>query len=816
MLKKNLLLILLAIPFLSIKAGTIQGTIRDAKTGIVLPAANLYISETDQGTTSDTAGRFVLEINSEIPLTFIAQYVGYEKCTKTISLTGDQTLKVDIKLTPTALVGKEVMVVSTRAVKGETPAAFASLEKEDLKLRYFTQDIPALLSELPSTTFYSESGNNIGYNYISIRGFGQRRISVMINGIPQNDPEDHNVYWLDFPDFLGNVENIQVQRGAGSAFYGPPAIGGSVNIITSQYSAEPKMSGYIGSGSFNTRKHSLALNSGLLKKKYVVFARVSQIKSDGFRDRSWANFKSFFLGAARFGEKSTTRLQIYGGPVEDHLVYYGISKKDALERETRRQNPILRDDEIENFNQPHVELIHEYQLSKNIKFNNSVFAVRGYGFFDYDGSWAPMSYFRLTPEQGFDVTGNPDDVYTKDLLIRAYVDNRQAGWLPQLQWTVPKGQIILGAEIRQYQSLHWGRIQKASGNLPTGQINGPYSGLSYIGDRHYYEYKGAKDIFSPYIHTSQEILPRTFAMLDIQCAFKKYRLFDEKFIGNEFAQDFKFINPRFGINHKISHKINTFVSLSQTSREPRLKNFYDAAEASTPESWGAVVPQFQTYPNGSYDWENPLVNPEKLTDLEFGIGYQAAKLVVNINAYYMDFEDEIVKNGQLDRFGQPITGNAKKTLHQGFELQTKVLLSSNFTIDANATLSKNELTDHRVFNSAGQQQKLDGNPIAGFPNNLANLRFTYFARNIQASIVMQHVGKYYTDNFKVEDNSVDPYTVFHAMVGYELLKFMGTNKVALQFHFQNLFDTVYISHGESSSFFPAAGRNAFLNLNLEI
>ena len=80
------------------------------------------------------------------------------------------------------------------------------LIKKKFKIDYTVQDIPNYLSQLPSTTFYSENGNGIGYNYLSIRGFDQRRISVSINGIPQNDPEDHNVYWLDFPDLL-QVQN---------------------------------------------------------------------------------------------------------------------------------------------------------------------------------------------------------------------------------------------------------------------------------------------------------------------------------------------------------------------------------------------------------------------------------------------------------------------------------------------------------------------------------------------------------------------------------------------------------------------------------
>ena len=91
------------------------------------------------------------------------------------------------------------------------------------------------------------------------------------------------------------------------------------------------------------------------------------------------------------------------------------------------------------------DLFEEYELSKNLKLNNTLFGIRGYGFFDYDGSWAPLSYYRLTPEYGFDVNGDPEQIYVEDLLIRAYVDNKQAGWLPQLQYSHPKGSIIVGA-----------------------------------------------------------------------------------------------------------------------------------------------------------------------------------------------------------------------------------------------------------------------------------------------------------------------------------------------------------------------------------
>jgi len=215
--------------------GKIMGVVRDKVSGENLAGANIILPVLRAGATSDVNGEFILEKISPGTYTLVVTYLGYTEVKRTIDVPENQTVHVMVEMIPTPLKGKEVTVVATRAVEGETPAAFSTLSNEDIETRYYAQDVPVMLSELPSTTYYSESGNGVGYNYLSIRGFNQRRISVMINGIPQNDPEDHNVYWLDFPDFLANVDDIQVQRGAGSAFYGPPAIGGSINIISSRF-----------------------------------------------------------------------------------------------------------------------------------------------------------------------------------------------------------------------------------------------------------------------------------------------------------------------------------------------------------------------------------------------------------------------------------------------------------------------------------------------------------------------------------------------------------------------------------------------------
>src|SRR5690606_25436034 len=137
-----------------------------------------------------------------------------------------------------------------------------------------------------------------------------------------------------------------------------------------------------------------------------------------------------------------------------------------------------------------------------------------------------------------------------------------------------------------------------------------------------------------------------------------------------------FLNPSIGINYKISNKQNLYFSFARVTREPRLKNYYDAAESSAGE-----IPQFEVV-NGGFDFDNPLVKPETMNDFEFGTLLADENYSVSLNLFYMLFNDEIVKNGQLDRFGQPVTGNVDRTIHSGIEISGLVKFPDSFEIFA--------------------------------------------------------------------------------------------------------------------------------------
>jgi iron complex outermembrane receptor protein len=271
-----------------------------------------------------------------------------------------------------------------------------------------------------------------------------------------------------------------------------------------------------------------------------------------------------------------------------------------------------------------------------------------------------------------------------------------------------------------------------------------------------------------------------------------------------------------GVNYNLNDEWNTYVSVSYTSREPRLRNLYAAEDA-----YFGATPQFKADTAGGtvrYNYDRPFGKPERLLDFELGGSYRTLTLQLTASAYWMEFTDELVKSGKIDIFGQPVTGNADLTRHIGLELEGNVVASS-FTFSGNLTLSHNVLVKYRTFadqlDTAGNTFlgaiNLDGNPIAGFPDFLGNLRITHTWNELTSSVLLKYVGPFYTDNFKNENNRNDAYATVDVSLMYSLPKFGGT-ELMVRGEIRNLLNRLYTSSGEGNAFFPAAERNCLIGL----
>jgi len=290
-------------------------------------------------------------------------------------------------------------------------------------------------------------------------------------------------------------------------------------------------------------------------------------------------------------------------------------------------------------------------------------------------------------------------------------------------------------------------------------------------------------------------------------------LYNEKYVGNDISVTDLFVNPRVGVNFKLNEKQNIFLSFARVTREPRLNNYYDAAESSAGET-----PQFELNPDGSYNFSSPLVKPETMNDLELGFSHQTYDLTLNLNLYYMLFEDEIVKNGKVDRFGQPITGNVDQTTHTGVEFSFIFKLTEYFELFGNATYSSNKINNGKYFLSEDQLIDISGNKISGFPDFLSNIGIQFQYSDILLKLTAKYIGEFYSDNFDdnlndylitypdfvdYTDNKNEAYSTLDIYGSYEFNLFNGLTESKLFFQVNNLFNRLYSAYAIGKEFFPA-------------
>ncbi len=832
--------ILLALLFTSVVFGqsfVLSGRVVDEETKVPLAKASLVLNHSQEGAIADSNGSFKITYNGNVDSRVKISYVGYQSAE--IILSKSDNLNRDISLKRSAMPAQSVVVTATLGDETLPMTTYNKLSKAEITQNYTIQDVPQFLSSMPSAIWYSEGGSGVGYNYLTLRGFDQRRIAVMVNGIPQNDPEDHNVYWIDFPDILGNSELIQMQRGSGSGICGFPAVGGAINIITSNVTAKPEIHFGAQVGDYNTRKYSVTMNSGLIENKYSIFAKLSQTLSSGYRNLGWENVNSYYLSAVRFDGNLTSQVNFYGGPFQDGLVYTGLPKFAVKDKKQRKLNYSYweaddksftyfterRPEEQERFTQPHFELLNEYKLGNNVTFNSSLFLVLGQGYYDFDGTWGSYEYFRLLTSNGFAPVADSSNTFISNAIIRAEVNNKQFGWLPRVNIKLDDVEINAGAEFRFHRSRHWGNLSYGT-DMPAGIT--PYY--------RYYYYEGAKDMISGFVNGNFTLREDLHLLAELQVSYNKYHLYNEQYVGTDFSVPNVFANPKIALSYKLDNTKSSYVSLSYVGREPRLKEYYDAAESS-----GGATPQFEQRPDGSYDFSKPLVKPEHMLDAEFGFIYASDAMSINLNAFLMSFKNEIVNNGQLDRLGNPITGNVDQTLHRGIELSGSYKFVNDVTLNLNATYSKNSVVkgySYRGYYDTIQVKDnlaaidLNGNQIGGFPEFLTNVSLSYNKYNIYVKVTGGYVGSFYSDNyanklqnylskypgliskFGYTDNKNDAYFTASAYASYELPDVGITSKLKIFAQVNNIFDRLYSQTAVGKEFFPAAERNVLFGLNM--
>ena len=287
----------------------IKGYIYDDISSETLIGANI-IASNGSGTVSDFEGYYELTLPyGEVELR--VSYVGYKEEKKKLSLEKDLTLNFYLS----TQILDEVQVVSDIARSRETPVAFSNISPKKLEEELAGQDIPMILNSTPGV-YATQSGGGDGDARISIRGFNQRNVAVMIDGIPMNDMENGWVYWSNWFGLDLMTKTIQVQRGLGASKLAIPAVGGTMNILTKGINNKKEVSFSQNVGNNGFLRSTLGYNSGKLKNGWGYSLAGSYKRGNGWVDQTWTEGFFYFMKIQKKFNNHSLSFTAFGAPQE--------------------------------------------------------------------------------------------------------------------------------------------------------------------------------------------------------------------------------------------------------------------------------------------------------------------------------------------------------------------------------------------------------------------------------------------------------------------------------------------------------------------
>ncbi len=290
------------------QTGILKGVIIDAITGEALIGANVVYGP-GMGTVANIDGEYTLPLEYG-KYNITVSYVGYKPVDKEVEINSAE-LTIDFKLNYTTL--SEVEVVADIAKTRETPVAFSNITPIKIEEELAAQDIPLILNSTPGV-YATQSGGGDGDARINIRGFSQRNVAVMLDGIPVNDMENGWVYWSNWFGLDAVMRGTQVQRGLGMSKLSIPSVGGTINITTKGIDNKKGISVKQEVGSAGFLRTSLGLTTGRMKNGWGVTFAGSYKQGDGWVDQTWTKGWFYFLRVDKQIGKHMLSLTAMGAP----------------------------------------------------------------------------------------------------------------------------------------------------------------------------------------------------------------------------------------------------------------------------------------------------------------------------------------------------------------------------------------------------------------------------------------------------------------------------------------------------------------------
>lgn len=660
----------------------------------------------------------------------------------------------------------------------KTPIAFTNVTAKEIKKVNDGRDIPSIIEMTPSVVTTGDAGAGIGYSSLRVRGTDASRINVTANGVPINDSESHNVYWVNMPDLVSSLKDIQIQRGAGTSTNGAGAFGASINMMTDYPSSERSAVVSASYGSYNTNRETIKVSSGLFGDHWSVDARFSHIGSDGYIDRAFSQLWSYLGQLAYRSDNTMLRLLAFGGKERTYMAWDYASKED-MEKYGRRYNPCgaytdsdgnqaFYSDQCDNFVQHHFQLLLNQNIGNYFSLNAALHYTKGDGYYDQYKTKRTLAEYGLQPYIGTD----GELIEKSDLIRLKFNDNDFGGGMLNVKYQRGDLSLVAGGAANWFLGKHFGQVKWVRNFI--GEID-PL--------QEYYRNTGRKFDSNIFVRGDYSFGAGFAAYADLQYRHIYYTIrgVSDNYDWNTGAmaqldvrRKWDFFNPKVGISfNNGGHR--AYASWSVSHKEPTRDNFTDSDPNHYPEA-------------------------ERMFDYEAGYSYTHPIFTVGANLYLMDYSNQLVVTGQLSDTGNALSVNVPDSYRMGIELQGAVRPVDWFDWKINATLSRNRIKNFTEYIYEDEWQNpitfdRGDTPIAFSPDFILHNAFNFNVAGFEASLMSRYVSSQYMNNAKSEEAKLDSYFVSDLALAYTFKNLLSIKEVRLGLTVYNLFNEKYCNNG---------------------
>ncbi|MCU0430842.1 MAG: TonB-dependent receptor [Cytophagaceae bacterium] len=788
---------------LNVLLASIQCNVKDAQSGENLSDVQIKVSPGGEIYYSDANGNFYLS-NKPGTYSFTLFKEGYKPNTQNVEIS-DTTRSLFFTIQMKETISQEIVVKAVRAPR-EVPVSQQNISREEITKRYFGHDVPTFLNSATSVNSYSETGNGIGYSYFRMRGIDQTRINYTVNGIPVNDPETQGYYFNNFADLLSSVQSIQIQRGVGTSSNGTASFAGSVNMLGINLADTGSFGFSSGYGSFQSKRLSAEWQSGRVSDRFAFYGRVSNISTEGYRDRSGVAVNSYYISGAYFGKKSLFKFTSFGGEANSQLAYVGTAK--SILDTNRRYNPLTRFDK-DKFRQTFHQLHYAYKFSRKVQLTSAAYWVKGDGHFDV---YVPgMPYFALNL---------PDTLGTSTNSILRYQLNMDlVGAMSYLTYQSKQISVTAGFHANTFTSRHFM-------TTPWLQVMPD----TFSSDHIVHDNTGYKNEMSAFGKFTYQVSPKFLVYADAQwrTASFQYRAVDKPIYRDSFSMkdpmQWTFLNPKAGFRFSLSPNASVYSSIGRTTREPTRVDLIVDDRALEPI-------------------RKDRVKPEEVVDIEVGTDIQSRNFRCQANVYVMEFKNEIIATGKLNSVGYAMRENVAKSFRRGVELEVNWKLHPKWQLLHASSVSHNRIRtlvqNLPVFDTLGNNTfttetfRIENTQPLMTPTLMLNQGVRYSPLPwLSLEIMGKYVSKVYLDNTSTENLTAPAYFFADARVSADLSPLLKRGQYTLSLQWNNFTNTDFYPNGtanhfyqmqsggslvrtNSPAYYPAAPSNFFVTLNMK-